>query len=254
MNGSKQHRTITRGLIEELRERFEELRRCPDVINLAKELVSDARIGSHLTSLTIDNYRKLKNLTLGKASRINLFAGENNSGKTALLEAIYLLVRQNDFDGLLDVMRRRGKVLVCQLDSEWMIENLPDEILISGIFDKQEAKLTIKHYQEPDPSIDRSRYIESVDLSSRFGSNSQQSVSRVFKSRPHTTQADSIKILCPIVFSSPFALNEPHRYANFYRKSVESKALSIKPFAGNLLINSDSKPVFSGKETEVPFL
>jgi len=30
-------------------------------------------------------------------SRINLFTGINNSGKTTLLEAFYLLCRQNDF-------------------------------------------------------------------------------------------------------------------------------------------------------------
>lgn len=67
------------------------------------------RIDAHFTSLQIENYKRLSGLVISKFSRINLFAGINNSGKTTLLEAVYLLCRQNDFSGLLETVRRRGK-------------------------------------------------------------------------------------------------------------------------------------------------
>lgn len=43
------------------------------------------------TSVSIANYRGLKSLKLDPLGRINLIAGANNSGKTSLLEAVFLL-------------------------------------------------------------------------------------------------------------------------------------------------------------------
>ena len=51
-----------------------------------------ARQGSgELESLHVRNFRGLKDLKVEGLGRINLFAGQNNSGKTALLEALSLL-------------------------------------------------------------------------------------------------------------------------------------------------------------------
>lgn len=44
------------------------------------------------SSLTINHFRCFKNLTLSNLRRVNLVTGLNNSGKTSLLEAIFLLV------------------------------------------------------------------------------------------------------------------------------------------------------------------
>ncbi len=44
-----------------------------------------------LTSLGIRNYRGFESLDIERLGRINLIAGKNNSGKTSLLEAIFLL-------------------------------------------------------------------------------------------------------------------------------------------------------------------
>lgn len=44
-----------------------------------------------LHDLTIQNYRCFENLQMDSLTRVNLFVGNNSSGKTSLLEAIYLL-------------------------------------------------------------------------------------------------------------------------------------------------------------------
>ena len=44
-----------------------------------------------LEELKIRNYRIFKELKIDQLRRINLIAGSNNSGKTSLLEAIFLL-------------------------------------------------------------------------------------------------------------------------------------------------------------------
>jgi hypothetical protein len=183
-------------------------------------------IDSHFSQLEILHYKNIKNLKIEKIARINLFAGINNSGKTTLLEAIYLLSRQNDFNGLLEIIRRRGKVSEDRLNPEWFSEQLPDLFELKGIFDNQEANVAMKHYLEESHDIDKSRYLKSVELTSIFENTKQESLTRIFQGRDPEIQASSIKLLCPAVFSSPFFLNEPHRYALFYHKSTQSKSLS----------------------------
>src|SRR5215813_4094753 len=44
-----------------------------------------------LKSIQVKNFRLFRDLTVKPLNRVNLIAGENNTGKTALLEALYLL-------------------------------------------------------------------------------------------------------------------------------------------------------------------
>lgn len=184
------------------------------------------RVDAHFTHIHVKRYRRLAGLDMRQLARINLVAGINNSGKTSLLEAIYLLARQNDLDGLLEVMRRRGKVATDQLDPEWMLEQLGTETLsIDGLFDQLPASVEIMQSAEEDSSIDRTRYLGSVEIESQFGTTKLASINRIFKGQERETHADSLRLLCPVIFSSPFFFNEPHRYTGFYHKSVQSKAL-----------------------------
>lgn len=189
-----------------------------------RQVIHD-RIDRHFSRLDFASYRRLSGLGIEKLSRINLFAGANNSGKTSLLEGVYLLTRLNDFDGLLEVIRRRGKVPRDQIDPEWLLDQLVGEVTLAGTFDGEAAEVSQRVYEENDPSMDRSRYLRSVELAFTFGAHSHESVTRLYKGRDRETQADAIRWLCPAVYSSPFFLNEPHRYTEFYHRSVQSKAL-----------------------------
>lgn len=51
----------------------------------------------HIEYLQAQNVRNLTNIELAPGSRLNLFIGPNASGKTALLEAIYILSRGRSF-------------------------------------------------------------------------------------------------------------------------------------------------------------
>ena len=44
-------------------------------------------------SFRVKNFRCFKDLQINDLGRVNLIAGKNNTGKTALLEAMYLLAR-----------------------------------------------------------------------------------------------------------------------------------------------------------------
>ena len=44
-------------------------------------------------SFRVKNFRCFKDLQINDLGRVNLIAGKNNTGKTALMEAMYLLTR-----------------------------------------------------------------------------------------------------------------------------------------------------------------
>lgn len=183
------------------------------------------KLDTHFTGFTIDAYRKLSGLSLHKLARINLFAGINNTGKTSLLEAIYLLVKQNDVDGILEVIRRRGKIAADQMQPAWLSNQLLQEVRLGGQFDMMQAEVSIRAHEETGTNIDRSRYLKSIEISTVFGQYRQGSTTRLFQDRGRETSAEGIKMLCPIVYSSPFFLNEPQHHTQFYYRSVQSKAL-----------------------------
>ncbi|MCU0544736.1 MAG: AAA family ATPase [Oscillatoriaceae cyanobacterium Prado104] len=61
-----------------------------------------------LRDLTIQNYRCFKDFHIDGLARVNLIVGQNNSGKTTFLEAIYLLQQQH-IKAVFDVLNNRGE-------------------------------------------------------------------------------------------------------------------------------------------------
>ena len=200
--------------------------RASGLSGVEQKAVFRERVDVHFTTVTVQRYRRLHGLNLTQLTRINLIAGLNNAGKTSLLEAIYLLTRQNDLDGLLEVMRRRGKVATDQLDPEWLLEQLGDDtVAVQGMFDGLPAQVTLQQKTETDSAIDKTRYLGSIEIEASYGLTPLTSLNRIFKGQDRETQADRLRLLCPVVFSSPFFFNEPHRYTAFYHRSVQAKAL-----------------------------
>jgi AAA domain, putative AbiEii toxin, Type IV TA system len=63
-----------------------------------------------LKSLKIENFRGFERFELKQLGRINLLVGENNSGKTSILEAIRLLYSNADLTSLREQMLYRGEL------------------------------------------------------------------------------------------------------------------------------------------------
>ncbi len=62
-----------------------------------------------ITSLGIKNYRNLINLKLKSLGRINLITGKNNTGKSALLEAISIFTTKADLSWIFSLLQERGE-------------------------------------------------------------------------------------------------------------------------------------------------
>lgn len=63
-----------------------------------------------LRDLAIRNYRSFRDFRVDGLARVNLIVGANNSGKTSLLEAIYLLANQGDPERLIEILINRGEL------------------------------------------------------------------------------------------------------------------------------------------------
>lgn len=60
-----------------------------------------------INSFTISNFRGINNLKVENLNNINLIVGDNNSGKTSVLEALQLLRNPGEFANVLKVARTR---------------------------------------------------------------------------------------------------------------------------------------------------
>ena len=62
-----------------------------------------------LKELDIKNFRLFKHLHIEGLKRVNLFAGKNNSGKTALLEALRIRSAEDDISVMRYILQQRGE-------------------------------------------------------------------------------------------------------------------------------------------------
>lgn len=64
-----------------------------------------------ISSIHIEGYRGFSQFDMAGLGRVNLLVGTNNSGKTSVLEALYLLTSQGDPLALYQLLQRRGERL-----------------------------------------------------------------------------------------------------------------------------------------------
>ncbi|MEC1178887.1 AAA family ATPase [Metasolibacillus meyeri] len=86
----------------------------------------------------IHSFRGLTEVSLEIFSKINLFVGENNAGKTSLLEAIYLIANYISKQGFLRLVRMREQYMVS------LVRTVPTEELISWLFSETVKSIEIE--------------------------------------------------------------------------------------------------------------
>ena len=70
-----------------------------------------------LTELAIRNYLLFRSLQLEGLKRVNLIAGKNNTGKTALLEALRILAAEGDNTVVNHILKQRGEFTLARASS-----------------------------------------------------------------------------------------------------------------------------------------
>ena len=183
-----------------------------------------------LQNLEIRNFRLFEHLKLEKLGRINLLAGKNNSGKTSVLEALFLLggtgnpmliqsINQlrglQGFTATVEVVRDMAfKPLFCQFDSNKFITIAGDYDSIGPVeltitFErKTTTKLSLKEYPHDSSFPER---LDRLPLKTENLSPSSDTLHLSHKSSKgtHTTQLhfsnDGLKLSNP-PDNNPFAV------------------------------------------------
>src|SRR5579872_1641950 len=65
-----------------------------------------------IQSIHIEGYRGFTDFEMNGLGRVNLLVGANNSGKTSVLEALFLLSSRGDTSAIWQVLSRRGERFV----------------------------------------------------------------------------------------------------------------------------------------------
>ena len=179
---------------------------------------------SQFSSINVRNYRGIGGLVLDDLRRVNLIAGINNAGKTSLLEAVYLLARQNDERALIDINRWRGRI-EGEPDPVWLVQQIQPAIHIEGCFDDvpdNSAKLEMRRMSEPDSSIkDQATFLAKIAIESRYGGQDQTTDVALFSDRPWSAIFEGRHWLCRSAFSSPFWTNRSEALAESNKASLE---------------------------------
>ena len=90
-------------------------------------------------SLTIEGYRAFQHFRMDGLGRVNLLVGTNNSGKTTVLEALYLLTSRGDPLALWNLLWRRGERLPGSTST-----NTPPELDVCHLFYGHDARIGSK--------------------------------------------------------------------------------------------------------------
>lgn len=172
------------------------------VANSIKNLVE--KVDSHFTNVMIPDYRRVKGLNLTNLKRINLFVGPNNSGKTSVLECIFLMTRLNDLSALLENERLRSKSE--SFNPKTIDANIPSQINISGTFNNIHTEVAIRK-ENTEESIDRTAYLDTVYADAAYGSDQYTAYTNIYENSEPQVFYSTAAHICSASFTSPYQHN-----------------------------------------------
>ena len=171
-------------------------------------------------NLQIKAYKIFNDFKLQKLKRINIFAGLNNSGKTSLLEAIYLLSKQNDIASFFELIKNRNKLDA--LNPVWLNKIFDEPVLISGTFNDINTSINITKFEASD--IDKKDdYITSYQIEALLAERALTSVVHTYGYRPLSRKYEKIEHLCRSIYKSPY-FYKPDEILTTHNSCLETKS------------------------------
>jgi len=177
----------------------------------------------HFTKITIEKYKLFKNFEINSLKRINIFSGANNTGKSSLLEAVYLLTKQNNMQSFFEMTKLRNKL--DSLNTVCLNDYMKEDIKVSGVFNAVETSINIKKVN--DEKIDKKDdYLTSYQLDSCVDGVSLSSITHTFEYSQLQRFYKKIEVLCDSVFKSPYFFSK-HELFNTHSKNVKLKSFQL---------------------------
>ncbi|HLP45281.1 MAG TPA: AAA family ATPase [Candidatus Deferrimicrobium sp.] len=163
-------------------------------------------VEQHFSSIVISRFRGLENFILEKLNRINIFAGANNSGKTSVLEAVYLLTNLNNIYAFFEIERQRAK-LTDGLYAKWFENNFLFNIELTGVFNGEQVNVSIESGQTTDP-IDKNGYLATLELHSEVAKEEKDCRVHLYSGKESQFYYKKIVVLCNSIMTNPYNFNE----------------------------------------------
>jgi len=186
--------------------------------------VETGRLAGRLTRFRIDKYRRHENVDLLDLGRVNLIVGVNNTGKTSVLEALYLLAHQADPNGSFEVVRQRTR-LEGAPDAAWFVDQIPGDIRLSGEFSGLRTSVSAHKERVARSDTMAIEYLSTLIIQSTLGDRVQASRTDFFAGgwRRHELPQDP-RWLCRATLNSPFSLADRNVLERANRASIEEKS------------------------------
>ncbi len=188
--------------------------------NINREILVENSI-SHFSNIGFSKYKKLKKLEIKNLNKINIFSGLNNSGKSSLLEAIFLLASANDINALFEIYRRRGK-FHDELDLIWFYENFNADIILQGNYDNKKLNLIINKTTTDDTS-NKNNFLTAIQNTFTIDDIIKESKSLIFENKNETFFKQLFKV-CNVVYSTPFSNQQKENIVFDHNINIKNKS------------------------------
>jgi AAA15 family ATPase/GTPase len=188
-----------------------------------------------LEYLKIENFRGFNSLEISGLSKINLFVGKNNSGKTSILEALFLILGMSNPTLASNVNRFRGLGINTQLGLSKQIGYLFHNLQLENkpsfyvMFDDSserwldvEAKYEQNEFSNKNSTLSRPE-INGIGLN--FATKKRQNQKKLYKSSLVYTDNDSV-----VIPNVPRNYLES-LYANFIYSGMKDDASTLMRYA-----------------------
>jgi len=174
---------------------------------------------TQFSEINIKKYKSFKDFNIKNLNKINIIAGLNNSGKTSLLEAIYLLTQQNDISSFFNLIKSKNKTN--DLSPLLLNKIFTKNMVINGIYNNVFVGVEYKKFEAID--IDKKDdYIASYNVTSSVDGQEFATTIHTFVHEQMIRNNNSILKLCPASIESPYFYSLDSLVRN-YTKSVETK-------------------------------
>jgi len=150
-----------------------------------------------LTKIDIKSFRGLRDLQIGPLKRVNLIMGQNNTGKTAVLEALALLLLTPNFGTLPTLFRTSGGD---QFEHfwKWLLYNKDPKssVRVNAAVDQTEFGVSLQNDPLP-PGGQRDRMTQAFHLGGglhccTFGKMPDGTKASVFSTNPTNPRQDAV--------------------------------------------------------------
>jgi AAA15 family ATPase/GTPase len=215
------------------------------------ELISPF-IAHHFSEISIIRYRKLNSIKLRNVSQVNLIVGANNSGKTTLLESIYLLANLNNLNGVLELERLRGR-FNSTISSQWIDRNFKGaDFKVEGVFNSKQVTFGIRQEVSEEP-MNKAGYLSSIAVEAIVEGASFDGLIHLFSNRNAEFNFSQSRMLCRVAFSSPYRSNSELLLRAHSDAIIEKQFDNIVNFIHDNLDDGIQKIELLGKEQEFRF-